>query len=135
MTHKFVAVLNPKYPVPRLLNALGHVTAGLGARNERAPMGFVDYRDSAGGTYPNISAFPFIVLEGSSNHLRKFRQALLDAKLEHTCFLDTMLEGGSDAQVAKTAQTPPAQLDFVAICAFALREALDPLTKKFSLWK
>lgn len=29
LTHKFVAVLNKKIPAPNLMNALGHMTAGL----------------------------------------------------------------------------------------------------------
>ncbi|KKQ59397.1 MAG: hypothetical protein US80_C0012G0017, partial [Candidatus Daviesbacteria bacterium GW2011_GWA2_38_17] len=30
LTHKFVAVLNKKIPIPNLMNSLGHMAAGLG---------------------------------------------------------------------------------------------------------
>ena len=36
-SHKFVAVLNKKIPVPNLMNALGHMAAGLSAGYKKYP--------------------------------------------------------------------------------------------------
>jgi hypothetical protein len=63
-TKKFVAVLNKKVETGKLMNALGHMTAGLaGGFGKGHEMSFLEYRDGDGGIHPNISHFPFIILK------------------------------------------------------------------------
>ena len=136
MTKKFVAVLNESFEVARQLNALGHITAGLaGEVGGHEALGLVTYEDAEGNRYPNISQFPFIILKANGNKLKIFRQALIENKLPHSCFLDTMFFGGSDVQIANTKEKKSDELTIVGIVTFAEREILDPLTKKFSLYK
>lgn len=61
---RFIAILNKKIKTGRAMNALGHMTAGLaGGSNKAEGMCFLQYKDQNGGTHPNISHFPFIVLK------------------------------------------------------------------------
>lgn len=137
VSKKFVAVVNQSFEGPVVLNALGHAAVGLGAgAGTVESMGLVQYEDKNGAIFPNISAFPFIVLKGRGGQLKTFRGALLDALIPHTCFLDSMMEGGSDAQVARTMESSIADsLNVIIIVAFGERNHLDPLTKKFSVWR
>ena len=62
-TKRFVAVLNKKIEIGKLMNALGHTTAGLSAEvGNVEEMRFINYEDKDGNIHPSQSHFPFIVL-------------------------------------------------------------------------
>jgi len=136
-THKFVAVLNKKVPVGNLMNALGHMTAGLAASySDVAEMRFDTYTDRDGGEHKNISDNPFIVLQAdNSNKLRTLRQALIDEGVHFTDFTSTMTVGNYAEQQERTAQTPEVELEYWGVAMFGEAEKLSQLTKKFSLWR
>ena len=88
---RFIAILNKKIEVGRLMNALGHMTAGLaGGNNLTEDMCLLQYEDKNGGKHQNISHFPFIVLKAdNSNKIRRvnkndaiFKEAVF-ARLHH----------------------------------------------------
>lgn len=136
-THKFVAVLNNKVPVGRVMNALGHATAGLAASYpDQAALRFDDYMDKDGGSHPHISDNPFIVLQAdNSNQLRTFRNALAEQNIPFTDFTSTMTEGTYADQQERTRATPEAELEYWCVVTFGQIDGLNALTKKFSLWR
>src|SRR3990167_10008830 len=95
LTHKFVAVLNKKIPVNLLMNALGHMAAGLSANYSNLPeMRFDSYFDKDGGDHKSISDNPFIILAAdNSNKLRTLRNDLIAAGIHFVDFTDTMTIG------------------------------------------
>jgi hypothetical protein len=137
VTHKFVAVLNKKIPVGNLMNALGHVTAGLAASYPKPPdMRLDNYQDADGNPHPNISDNPFIILQAdNSNKIRSLRQALIEANVHFVDFTSTMTEGTYLEQQERTKATPEAELEYYGIVMFGEIEKLNALTKKFSLWR
>lgn len=136
-TSKFVAVLNRKAPLPQLLNALGHISAGLTAEHpDLTEMHFLNYADAGGGEHPGISRFPFIVLTArNGNQIRTLRNAAFERRIPFVDFVDTMLGESAEDQLRRTQQTPEAELDYLAIALFGLSMDLDPLTRKFSLFR
>lgn len=137
VTHKFVAVLNKKIPVGTLMNALGHMAAGLAASySNPEEMRFDTYTDKDNNAHAHISDNPFIVLRAdNANKLRTLRQALVEAGIHFTDFTNTMTEGTYAEQQARTRQTPEAELEYYGICMFGEIEKLNEFTKKFSLWR
>ena len=137
VTHKFVAVLNRKIPVGNLMNALGHMTAGLASSHpDQAAMRFDNYADADGNDHPHISDNPFIVLQAdNSNKIRAFRQALVNANIPFVDFTSTMTVGTYAEQQERTRQTSEAELEYYGIVTFGEIEQLSTLTKKFSLWR
>jgi len=137
VTHKFVAVLNKKVPVGNLMNALGHITAGLASSYpDQAAMRFDNYADADGNVHADISDNPFIVLQAdNSNKIRTLRQAFADAGLPFVDFTSTMTEGTYAEQQERTKATPEAELEYWGIVTFGEIEKLNTLTKKFSLWR
>jgi hypothetical protein len=135
-SHRFVAILNKKIETGKLLNALGHMTAGLaGANSAKTDMCFLEYKDKDGGIHPNISHFPFIVLKAdNSNHLHKARAAALAAEIVFTDFTSTMTVGTSQQQLDATAAAPELELEYYGLCLFGETEKLREITKKFSLF-
>jgi hypothetical protein len=136
-THKFVAVLNKKIPVGNVMNALAHATAGLvGASEDQATMRFGNYEDADGTLHKSISDNPFIILRAdNSNKLRGFREALIEAGVVFTDFTSTMTVGNYAEQQERTKATIEADLEYWAVVAFAEADKIEPLTKKFSLWR
>src|SRR3989344_6031993 len=92
LQNKFVAILNKKIPVGQLLNALGHMAAGLvGSYPEISTMRFDSYFDANGGEHKSISDHPFIILQAdNSNQLRTLRNELLSSGIHFVDFTNTM---------------------------------------------
>lgn len=136
-SYRFIAVLNKKIEIGKLLNALGHMTAGLsGGFNQGKEMCFLTYQDKDGGIHPNISHFPFIVLKAdNSNQIRTVRNEAIARNIIFTDFTSTMTVGTSKEQVYRTAQTEETDLEYYGICLFRPSETLREFTKKFSLFQ
>lgn len=134
---RFVAVLNKKIETGRLMNALGHMTAGLAGKSGKADeMCFLEYKDKDQGIHPNISHFPIIVVAAdNSNQIRTVRNEALSRGIPFTDFTSTMTVGTSQEQVSTTASTPEAELEYFGICMFGKTEELREFTKKFSLFR
>jgi hypothetical protein len=136
-THRFTAILNKKIEPGRLMNALGHMAAGLaGGSTDPAAMKFLQYLDASGGAHPNISYHPFIVLQAdNSNQIRTVRSAALEKGIAFTDFTSTMTAGTSEEQVERTKQTKEEELEYWGICLFGETEGIKEMTKKFSLFR
>lgn len=134
---RFIAVLNKKVEMGRVMNALGHSTAGLvGGSNDVDKMCFLQYKDNDGGVHPNISHFPFIILKAdNSNKIRKVRNECIERNIPFSDFTSTMTVGTSEEQQARTAATKEEDLDYWGIVMFGETDELKEFTKKFSLYQ
>lgn len=137
LTHKFVAVLNKKVPIGNLMNALGHMAAGLAGSYPNLPeMKFDTYIDKDGGQHKSISDNPFIILSAdNSNQIRTLRNELMKVSAHFVDFTSTMTVGTYKEQQERTKQTPELELEYWGICFFGSKVILNSLTKKFSLWR
>jgi len=87
--YHFVAVLNKKYETGRLLNVLGHITAGLVSlhKDDLKILYFTTYVYADGNKHQAISDNPFIVLKSDNgNKLRTLRTHLLEKNIAFTDF-------------------------------------------------
>ncbi len=135
-SQRFVAILNKKIETGKLMNALGHMTAGLaGGFGKGQEMHFLEYKDKDGGVHPYISHFPFIVLKAeNSNQIRKIRNEALSRNVMFTDFTSTMTVGTSAEQRERTKNTPELELEYYGICLFGQTDTLKEFTGKFSLF-
>jgi len=134
---RFIALLNKKIPFGNLLNALGHMTAGLAGGNSKdIDMCFLQYKDKEDGIHPNISHFPFIVLKAdNSNQIRTVRNEAIKRGIIFTDFTSTMTIGTSEEQQIKTKDTSEIDLEYYGIVLFGDTSELKEFTGKFSLFK
>lgn len=134
---RFVALLNKKVDIGPLLNALGHMMAGLvGQVEDRSQLCLLQYIDKDGGKHPSISHYPVIVLKAdNSNQIRKVRCEVIARGLLYADFTSTMTLGTSARQLEATLQSPEAELEYLGLCMFGDTEVLRELTGKFSLFK
>ena len=137
ITHKFVAVLNKKIPINLLMNALGHMAAGLSASYPNIPeMRFDSYIDKDGGDHKSISDNPFIILAAdNSNKIRTLRNVCLEKKVHFVDFTSTMTVGTYLEQHQRTKETPEFNLEYYSLCLFGEINQVNELTRKFSLWR
>ena len=137
-THKFAIVLNKKIEPGVALNACAHMTATLVARadNEtRNHMSFVDYHDADGNVHP-VSALSLVVLSAkNSNQVQTTRLEAIRAGLPYADFTESMTKDTFVEQMDRTRALREEDLDYWGVCIFGLKEAVDPITRKFSLWR
>jgi hypothetical protein len=133
---RFIAVLNKKTDLGRLMNALGHITAGLVAGSGKSDeMCFLQYKDKDGGIHPNISHYPFIVLKAdNSNKIRTVRNECIARNIPFSDFTSTMIVGTSQDQLNATLETPEQELEYFGIVMFGSTQELKEFTGKFSLF-
>jgi hypothetical protein len=135
---KFVVVLNKKLDAGVALNAASHMTAALvnkAPTDLREQMQFVDYHDKDGNPHP-VSSLSLIVLRADNSN--KVRQAKLAAQHQGILFVDfveSMTGGSHIEQIERTGALADEDLNYYGLCMFGPKEALDPITAKFSLWK
>lgn len=135
-SNKLVAVLNEKIEIGKSMNALGHMTLGLGASIEnKDELRFTNYKDKDGGNHDKISEMPFMILKANSNKIRMLRKAALENKIRFVDFTNTMTEGTYEDQIKRSAETNEEQLEYYGIILFGQLELVSELTRKFSLWK
>jgi hypothetical protein len=118
------------------LNALGHLAQSIGHQTSRQPTGrFVSYVDARGDNLGSLSWWPLIVLAARPQKIVQLWSDLEVYDWPKACFVDTMVQGGSEAQLAATAVGKPDSLNIVAVAAFGPAEEINGLTKKLSLWR
>ena len=135
LSHKLVALLNKDVPTGVAMNALAHMSIGLGAQVGKDDLLLDNYQDKDGNIYPNISKIPFIILRGKSSEIRKTVKAAREQNILHGAFINTMTGGGYAEQIANTLQIPEEQLVYYGVVLYGSIEAVNSLTRKFSLWR
>src|SRR5262249_7167387 len=114
------------------------MTATLVARadNEtRNHMSFVDYHDADGNVHP-VSALSLVVLSAkNSNQIRTARLEAIRAGLPYADFTQSMTKDTFVEQIHRTRAWLNEDADYGGVCIFGLKEAVDTITLKFSLWR
>jgi hypothetical protein len=134
---RFIAVLNKKIESGHIMNALGHMTAGLVGGHEKIDeMCFLQYNDKNEGVHPNISHFPFIILKAdNSNKIRTVRNECIARKIPFSDFTNTMTIGTTQEQMDATKAVNEQDLEYYGIVMFGNTEELQEFTGKFSLYQ
>jgi len=134
---RFVVILNAKIETGKLMNALGHITAGLVANVVNTDEAcFLDYSDKGGQLHAKLSHYPFIILKAdNSNQLKTLRKQLKERGINFFDFTDTMTIGTSVNQIKATSEKDEEEFEYYGVCFFGLTEQINELTKKFSLYK
>jgi hypothetical protein len=134
--HKFVIVLNKRRELPEMISGIGHVAFGLGGSHQPpSDLSLITYVDADGTEYPSVSDWSVVVLRGGSGQMKNLKTALEAEGLPCVTYLDTMLSGGSQAQQERTKETTGEDIELLALATFGEVTKLDPLTKKFSVWR
>ena len=136
-TDQFVCVVNKKIEPAKLLNALGHMTAGLvyQHRDNLGPMRFRNFIDMSQSIHPATSENAFIVLRAeNSNQIRTLRNKLIELKVPFTDFTSVMVPGDYVTQQEEFDKTAEIDLEYFGVCFFMNRDKSRELTKKFSLY-
>lgn len=137
-THKFVAVLNKKVEIGKVMNVLAHITVSLVTKaspDQVLQMGIVDYRDKDNNSH-NASKNSFVILKADNgNQIRTVRNLAKEKGLLFADFTNTMQEGTYLEQLEQTARTSEVELEYYGIVLFGKIEQVSEITRKFQLWK
>lgn len=133
--NKLVAVLNKNLEPGVAMNAIAHMTIGMGAAIGAQRLRLDNYQDKDGNLYPNISQMPFIVLRAKPNEIRKAVLKARENEIELGIFTDTMTGGTYQEQLDNTKQTAEDDIVFYGAVFFGDKDVVTEITKKFSLYK
>ena len=133
--NKLVAIVNKDIDAGVAMNAIAHMTLGLGAGVTSEPLRLNDYQDKAGNVYPNISQIPFIILRGKSGEIRKVVHQAREEKVKFGVFTNTMTGGTYQEQLANTSNTSEEDLIYYGAVLFGPWDMVSQMTRKFSLYK
>lgn len=134
--YKFVIAINKTIDVGVALNAASHVALSLASQTteeQKKLMSFITYTDGSGIEHKAISGLSLIVLRGKPGELKKLISAAREQNMLHSDFIETMTGDTYAEQLERTKETPePA---YYAVALFGKKEAIDPLTKRLSLYR
>ena len=133
--NKLVAILNKDIESGVALNALGHMSIGLGAEVGKELLRLDTYFDANENAYPDISQIPFIILRAKSNEIRKTIMLARDNGIKHSIFLNTMTGGSYTEQLERTKNSDIETLIFYGCVLFGPWDKVTEMTRKLSLWK
>ena len=134
-SNKFAAVLNGNVPIPRLLNALAHTTAGLTAALDRSAVTYLDYENAADQFHSKIAEAPFIILKAKNgNQLSTLRAQAKAEGVAHNTFISAMIGPSAEEQLKQTYHASGDSLEYWVVVLYGPAEAINPLTKTFSLF-
>ena len=137
-TYKFVVVVNKNLEIGKAMNAIAHSYAGLvgvAPKELKEKMSFIDFIDKDGSIHKSISGLSLIVLRGKNGEIKNLRNEFIENDILFTDFVETMTGDTYKEQLDKTLETSSEDMNYFCIAAFGKKESLDPLTKKFSLWR
>jgi hypothetical protein len=132
--NKLVAIINKELDVGVAMNAIAHMTLGLGSQIEKEDLRLDNYKDSDGNIYPNISQMPFIVLRAKSSEIQKTLDKAREANILYCTFLDTMTGGTYQEQILRTSKKSSQELVYYGLVLFGEWEKVSAITKKFSIY-
>lgn len=131
---KLYIIVNRNMDTPLLMNATGHLSAGIMQKAEDKL--FHDYPNNDSGLTAWLSHYPVVILQAkNSNQLRTALEKCKAANLTYNFFTTTMLGQSTEQQIQETKVAAIDALEFVAIAVYGDTEAVQPITKKFSIYK
>ena len=133
--NKIIAVLNKNIEPGKLMNALAHMSFGLGNVVDNEKSQLTNYKDADNGNHNNISEMPFIILRANSNKIRKTRNAAIENNIQFVDFTHTMTVGSFKEQINLSSKTKEQDMEYYGIVLFGDWSKVSKITKKFSLWK
>lgn len=131
---KLYIIVNRNMDASLLMNATGHLAGGIMQKAEDKL--FQDYPNDDSGLSAYLSHYPVVILQAkNSNQLSTALQKCKDANLTYNFFTTTMLGQSTEQQIHDTRVASLDALEFVAIAIYGDTEAVNPITKKFSVYK
>ena len=133
---KFVIVVRNDLPSWQVMNTVAHCAAYLGNKmKDRFDTGnvFITRDDKL---HPRNSQYAIVVVKADEKELKDLMAKVRDSGLLYLGFIREMIETTDDEEIVRILRDKAdSAVEYLGIGIFGKKEELDPLTKKFSLWK
>jgi hypothetical protein len=134
---KLVAVLNGGGSIGEIMNALGHMSIGIGSgTKEKKELMMVDYIDGDGFSHKNLSELPFIILKAKKQQeLVALRKKLLEKNINFIDYPNFLNLIGTFGDKEESKNFKKEDIGYLGIVIFDDWDIVTEMTKNFFLWK
>jgi hypothetical protein len=133
---KTVVAVNIAFPVPQIMNAMGHALIGLVAKQGVESFNLLPYRSEGYDFNSAISEYPLIVVQAkSSRELVKLVTRLKDLKISHNIFIDAMIGRNAQEQKLATHGASPENSNIMCVALHGEEEIIRPAIKSLSVYR
>ena len=135
-TRKMVIVVRKDLASWQSMNTVAHIAAYLGNKMPgRFDTGDV-FVTQDGHDHPRNTQYPIIILSAKPGQMPNLMTKVRASGLPYLGYIQEMIETTDDAEIEEVlAQKTDAEVVYLGIGVFGPNEAVDALTKKYSLWK
>lgn len=134
-TKKMVIVVNKELQPWQIGNTIGHVSAYLGNKINSFATGdsFVTKDEK---NHPRNSQYPIVILAAKPGQMTNFMQKVRETGMMYHGFIKEMIDTTNDKEIIEILKNKAdAEIEYLGIGVFGDNEAIDAITKKFSLYK
>ena len=134
---KVVVVLAGDLDAGTAVNVVGHMGVCLGAFTDGRLMGRATLLDASGVSHRGVAQHPFIVLKAKPSHVRKTIEL---AREEPDLFLadyprEMLTTADDDELHAALLEAQEPDLEYLGCLLYGPADVIDPLCRRFSLWR
>lgn len=131
---KYAIIINQRSAPAIVLNAVAHASSGFDGMSGGSE--FLEYPNNERAISARIARYPVIVLSAkNSNQIGAFVGAAHAQALPINYFTMQMIDQSAERQIENNRNATWQELEFVCAIVFGERSIVDPLTKRFSLYK
>ena len=135
-SRKMVIAVRPDLLAWQAANTIAHCAAYLGNKmKDRFDTGnvFIAKDDKM---HPRNSQYAIVVVKADEKELKDLMVKVRDSGLLYLGFIREMIETMDDEEIVRVLkEKTDGAMEYLGIGVFGKKEDVDPLTKKFSLWK
>ena len=133
---KIAIVARQDIAIWQVMNAVAHISAYMGNKMQESFDTGEYFITKDGKNHPRNSQYAIIVLDGTAEDLQNLMQEVRKTNLLFHGFIREMIETTDDEEITTIlSKKADNEIEYLGVGMFGIKEEVDALTKKFSLWK
>lgn len=131
---KYVAIVDKAQPCHRIINAIAHLSLGMGHAGLDSGSTYTTFKNRDDATVAILTDHPFIILAAKNgSHLRQIHADAHRVGVQSVAYFANMFSGTIGEQCLEIEAAVPYQHEYVGLVLFGDADVLRGLTKRTSL--
>jgi hypothetical protein len=134
--NKFIVVVDRNCSMTQIVNAVGHLSLGLGHHSSTSSADYSIFNNNEVGDVSYLTDYPLIILGAKSSlQLFNLHQSILNGSVSiaHNVFFENMFSHSVQEQLSQIKNEKISELKYIAIMMYGEDAEISGFVKKFSL--